>query len=178
MRPCHGPFPLTFFNSFSRKKQEVIVSYRAKLFIFGETLLDKGTGKKTWRERGVGDVKILQHKENKKYRILMRQEKTMKPICNHVVDPRIEMVPQMSSDKAMMWSAFDFSEGELIETIFAMRFSNSDIATEFKEKFQEVQAEMTKLLEAEEKEEPPKDAEAEAAADETAEKLAELKTSD
>ena len=108
----------------------------------------------------------------------MRQEKTMKPICNHVVDPRIEMVPQMSSDKAMMWSAFDFSEGELIETIFAMRFTNSDIATEFKEKFQEVQAEMTKLLEAEEKEEPPKDAEAEAAADETAEKLAELKTSD
>jgi Ran-binding protein 1 len=156
--------------------QTVIVNYRAKLFVFGETLLDKGTGKKTWRERGIGDVKILQHKENKKYRILMRQEKTMKPICNHVVDPRIEMQPQMSSDKAMMWSAFDFSEGELVETIFAMRFSNSDIATEFKKKFEDIQAEMKKLLEAEE--EPPKDAEAEAAADETAEKLATLTTSE
>jgi Ran-binding protein 1 len=140
--------------------------------------LDKGTGNKTWRERGIGEVKILQHKEHKKYRILMRQEKTMKIICNHIVDPRIEMQPQMSSDKAMMWSAFDFADGELVETIFAIRFPNSDVASEFKAKFEECQADMKKILEAEAKEEPPKDAEAEAAADETAEKLAALKTSD
>jgi Ran-binding protein 1 len=32
---------------------------RAKLFTFGETMLDKGTGNKTWKEKGVGDVKFL-----------------------------------------------------------------------------------------------------------------------
>lgn len=33
---------------------------RAKLFIFGETLLNKGTGQKEWVERGIGEVKFLQ----------------------------------------------------------------------------------------------------------------------
>lgn len=35
------------------------LSRRAKLFIYGETMLDKGTGNKTWREKGVGDMKFL-----------------------------------------------------------------------------------------------------------------------
>ena len=148
--------------------------HRGKLFLFGETLLDKGTGKKSWRERGVGDVKILQHKENKKCRVLMRQEKTMKIICNHVIDPRIELQPQMSSEKAWMWSAFDFSDGELVETIFALRFGKPEFAEEFKKKFEECQEIMKDILKAEGG--VPEDAEAAAAADETAEKLAELKT--
>lgn len=138
--------------------------------------MDKGTGKKSWRERGVGDMKILQHKENKKCRVLMRQEKTMKITCNHVIDPRLEMQPQMSSDKAWMWSAFDFAEGELVETIFAIRFGTPEVAAEFKKKFEECQAIMKELLDAEGV--VPEDAEANAAADETAEKLAELKTSE
>lgn len=32
---------------------------RGKLFTFGETMLDKGTGNKTWKERGVGDIRFL-----------------------------------------------------------------------------------------------------------------------
>lgn len=32
---------------------------RAKLYVYGESLLDKGTGNKQWNERGKGDVKIL-----------------------------------------------------------------------------------------------------------------------
>lgn len=32
---------------------------RAKLYQFGESLLDKGTGTKQWNERGKGDLKIL-----------------------------------------------------------------------------------------------------------------------
>ena len=106
----------------------------------------------------------------------MRQEKTMKIICNHIIDPRIEIQPQMSSDKAWMWSAFDFSDGELVETIFAIRFGTPEVAQEFKAKFEECQADMKKTLE--EEGVVPEDAEANAAADETAEKLAELKTSE
>jgi hypothetical protein len=37
-----------------------------------------------WKERGVGLVKMLQHKENKKVRLLMRQDKTLKIRANHI----------------------------------------------------------------------------------------------
>jgi len=100
----------------------------------------------------------------------------MKIICNHMVDPRIEIMPQMSSDKAWMWSAFDFADGELVETIFALRFGNSEIANDFKAKFEECQKTMKEILDAEG--DAPEDAEANAAADDAAEKLSELKTSD
>ena len=58
--------------------EEILFQIRSKLFLFGETMLDKGTGNKTWRERGVGEVKVLKHKEFGKIRLLMRQDKTMK----------------------------------------------------------------------------------------------------
>ena len=34
---------------------------RAKLYQFGESLLDKGTGNKQWNERGKGEIKILRY---------------------------------------------------------------------------------------------------------------------
>jgi Ran-binding protein 1 len=37
-----------------------------------------------WKERGIGQAKLLQHKENKKIRMLMRQEKTLKIRANHL----------------------------------------------------------------------------------------------
>lgn len=37
-----------------------------------------------WKERGVGQVKLLEHKENHKIRLLMRQEKTLKIRANHI----------------------------------------------------------------------------------------------
>jgi Ran-binding protein 1 len=36
-----------------------------------------------WKERGTGDVKLLQHKETKKIRVLMRRDKTHKICANH-----------------------------------------------------------------------------------------------
>lgn len=36
-----------------------------------------------WKERGLGEAKLLQHKETKKIRFLMRQEKTLKVVANH-----------------------------------------------------------------------------------------------
>jgi hypothetical protein len=45
-----------------------------------------------------------------------------------------------------VWGAFDYSDGELIEQTFAIRFGSSEIAKEFKEAFIAGQAEMTALL--------------------------------
>ena len=145
---------------------------RAKLFIYGETMLDVGTGNKTWKERGIGDVRILKHREHQRIRLLMRQEKTMKVIANHALDPRIVLNPNVGSDRSWVWSAFDFSQGELVETVFAMRFADSDIANAFKEKFEECQKEMAALLAGEDK----LGEDGGAAADEVAEQLAGLST--
>ena len=35
-----------------------------------------------WKERGIGNAKLLRDKENKRIRFLMRQEKTKKPVAN------------------------------------------------------------------------------------------------
>jgi Ran-binding protein 1 len=152
--------------------EEVLLGIRAKLFIFGETLLDVGSGVKTWRERGIGEVRILRHREHQRLRLLMRQEKTMKVIANHALDPRIKLEPNVGSDRSWVWSAFDFAEGDLVETVFALRFADSEIAQEFKKKFIECQGEMEKLLAGEDK----PGADGGAAADEVADALAGLST--
>ncbi|GLE01646.1 hypothetical protein PINS_up010480 [Pythium insidiosum] len=113
--------------------EEVLFKIRAKLFCYRETLLDKGTGKKTWCERGVGDVKFLKHKEHQKVRLLMRQEKTLKIIVNHIVDSRTDLSPNMGSDRAWVFSCYDFAEGQLETQVFALRFANAENAQKFKE---------------------------------------------
>lgn len=156
------------------EEEEVLCSHRSKLFIFGETMLDAGTGNKTWRERGIGEAKILRHKEHQRLRLLMRQEKTMKIIANHAIDPRIKLEPNAGSDRSWVWSAFDFAEGELVETVFALRFPDSEIATSFKESFESAQEEMAKVLAGEDN----LGEDGGAAADEAAEALSSLKTSE
>jgi hypothetical protein len=37
-----------------------------------------------WKQRGAGVVKLLQHSANKKVRLLMRQDKTLKIRANHI----------------------------------------------------------------------------------------------
>jgi Ran-binding protein 1 len=134
-----------------KKTQEVLCSFRSKMFLYGETLLDKGTGNKTWKERGIGEARILRHREHQRLRFLMRQEKTMKVLANHALDPRIQLEPNTGSDRSWVWSCYDFAEGELEEKVFALRFANSDVAQEFKDKFEECQKEMAKVLAGEDK---------------------------
>eukprot|EP01082_Thalassiosira_pseudonana_P015124 g13577.t1 g13577 contig82:36545-38148(-) len=154
------------------EEEEVLCSFRSKLFLYGETLLDTGTGNKTWKERGIGEARILRHREHQRLRFLMRQEKTMKVIANHALDPRIVLEPNAGSDRSWVWSCFDFADGELEEKVFALRFANSEVAGEFKEKYEKHQKEMQALLDGEDK--PDESGEADAAA----EALSGLKTSD
>lgn len=129
------------------EEEEVIYSQRGKLFVYGETLLDVGSGNKSWKERGIGDIKILKHKEHGKFRVLMRQEKTMKVIVNHALDPRITLEPNAGSDRAWIWT--DLTEGEWLGTQISIRFNDSDIADEFQKVFREKQKEMERVLDGE-----------------------------
>lgn len=49
---------------------------RAKLFRFAADSSE-------WKERGTGDVRLLQHKQSKKVRLVMRRDKTLKVCANH-----------------------------------------------------------------------------------------------
>ena len=51
---------------------------RAKLFRF-----DTNEDPPQWKERGVGDVKLLKNKKNSNVRLLMRRDKTHKICANH-----------------------------------------------------------------------------------------------
>ena len=51
---------------------------RAKLFRF-----DNAADPPEWKERGTGDVKLLQHNVTGLVRVLMRRDKTLKVCANH-----------------------------------------------------------------------------------------------
>ena len=126
--------------------KEVLYSQRSKLFVYGESMLEKGTGNMSWNERGIGEVRLLRHKQHQRIRLLMRQEKTLKVIANHMVDPQLKLEPNVSSDRSWIWKSPDFADGELTDTTFAIRFGDSTIANAFKEKFESCQKEVEQLL--------------------------------
>jgi hypothetical protein len=84
---------------------------------------------KEWKERGVGRMKILLDEKTGKVRLLMRREQVLKVCCNHYLTPDLEFKPMTTSDKAVIWCAEDFSEGELKTETFALRFPNSDLVS-------------------------------------------------
>lgn len=93
-----------------------------------------------WKERGLGDTKMLQHKENKRVRIILRQEKTGKLVMNHEVDPNSELKPNLGSDRAWTWTATDYSDDtDGATTVFALKLKNSDVAGAFKKMYEDCQ---------------------------------------
>ena len=60
----------------NEEQEDAIFKMRAKLFKF-----DRDS--REWKERGTGDVRLLKHKDNKKIRLLMRRDKTLKVCANH-----------------------------------------------------------------------------------------------
>mmetsp|Transcript_11006 Transcript_11006/g.30181 ORF Transcript_11006/g.30181 Transcript_11006/m.30181 type:complete len:254 (-) Transcript_11006:383-1144(-) len=99
-----------------------------------------------WKERGLGVVKMLQHKENKKVRLLMRQDKTLKIRANHIVMPGVKLQEHAGNDKAWVWSTVDFAEEAQKVELFAVRFGSVEKAQEFKAKFEEAQEINGKLI--------------------------------
>ncbi|KAJ8686803.1 hypothetical protein QAD02_022597 [Eretmocerus hayati] len=103
--------------------EEVLYSHRAKLFKF-----DSST--KEWKERGLGDIKLLRHVQTKKLRLVMRRDQILKLCLNHAVSSSVEITSK--DDKTWMWSAGDYSEGEVEYMQFACRFKSPEVANEFK----------------------------------------------
>lgn len=107
-----------------------IYKQRIKLYRFAQD---------QWKERGVGNGKLLRNDETLRIRFVMRQEKTLKPVANFQITekPSCELKNMNNNEKAYLWVCHDFSdseEGQLDK--LAARFQTVDAAKEFKEKFE------------------------------------------
>ena len=103
------------------ENETVLFQHRAKLLRFVKET-------KEWKERGVGDIKILQAKDNpRKIRVVMWRERVHKIACNHWVTKEISVANYQGNSKALMWTAIDFAEGDEPKTeIFVCRFGQED----------------------------------------------------
>jgi E3 SUMO-protein ligase RanBP2 len=111
--------------------EDVVYCHRAKLFRF--------TGGE-WKERGVGDIKLLKHRSTHKVRLLMRRDQVLKLCLNHFLKPEMTFVEK--DEKTWLWIAPDYSEGHVQEEKFAVRFKNKEIASEFKQAIDKAQADL------------------------------------
>ncbi|ETW63270.1 hypothetical protein PFMC_00836 [Plasmodium falciparum CAMP/Malaysia] len=101
-----------------------------------------------WKERGLGESKLLLHKKKGIIRFLLRQEKTLKVVANHYIYPNesyCKLVPNAGSEKIYAWTVKDFAEEPKIEQ-FALKFNTADAAKLFKQKFDEAGQVNLKLL--------------------------------
>ncbi|KAK4319922.1 hypothetical protein Pmani_009183 [Petrolisthes manimaculis] len=114
------------------EEEEVLFCERSKLFRYDKDCRE-------WKDRGVGDIKILKNKATGKIRILMRREQVLKVCANHFLTPAIKITPMPSSDKAWVWAAQDYADEEMREEQFAARFKSQELALSFKTAFEKAQ---------------------------------------
>ncbi|CAM6119358.1 unnamed protein product [Calypogeia fissa] len=146
--------------STGEENEDVLLDLKSKLYRF-----DKEGNQ--WKERGVGQVKLLQHKDTRKIRLLMRQSRTLKICANHLVIPATTLQEHAGSDKSWVWHASDYSDGELKEELFCLRLGSVESAQKFKSAFEDAQEKAGKV------EEKPDEQ-----ADEAAEALGSLSVAD
>ena len=127
------PLPDKIDVKTGEEDEEVMFSHRAKLYRFV-------TDDKQWKERGVGDIKLLRNRQSGKIRVLMRRDQVLKICANHQITTDMKLQPNAGSDRSWVWSTLaDFSEQECKAEQLAVRFKSEDIAKQFKDKFEECQ---------------------------------------
>ena len=127
------PLPDKINVKTGEEDEEVIFSHRAKLYRFVAE-------DKQWKERGVGDIKLLKNRQTGKMRVLMRRDQVLKICANHQITGDMKLQPNAGSDTSWVWSTMaDFSEQECRAEQLAVKFKSEDIAKQFKKKFEECQ---------------------------------------
>ncbi|NXP14298.1 RBP2 ligase, partial [Thinocorus orbignyianus] len=118
--------------------EEILFKERAKLYRWDRDATQ-------WKERGVGEIKILFHTQKKYYRILMRRDQVLKVCANHVITKEMNLVPSDTSNNALIWTAADYADGEMKVEQLAVRFKSQEMANSFKRRFEECQLSLSEL---------------------------------
>lgn len=109
--------------------------HRAKLYRYNNAT-------KEWKERGVGEMKILHHAGHGTYRLLLRREQVHKVVCNFLITPDVEFKPLSTSDKAWVWAGMNYIDQEPTVEQLAVKFKTLELAQEFKTHIDKIQQEL------------------------------------
>ncbi|KAF4521476.1 hypothetical protein B566_EDAN001773 [Ephemera danica] len=112
------------------EEEEKLFCQRAKLYRYSADL-------KEWKERGVGEIKVLHHKVNGTYRLLMRREQVHKLVLNQLLNPATTLSRMATNSNAWCWAGLNYAEDEAKLEELAVRFKNEDIMKEFYDRVEE-----------------------------------------
>ena len=118
--------------------EDLIYKARCKLFRWRDN---------EWKERGIGDMKLLRHKTDKKIRYILRQDKTLKIVANFYVaeSPLCDLKPHQGSEKMFIFSAYDCSDEKPDVEQFVIKLGNAEKAKDFQKHFNDAK-EFNKLI--------------------------------
>ena len=129
------PLPELVQVKTGEEEEETLFKHRAKVYRYA-------TETKEWKERGVGDIKILKHPDRQTYRVLLRREQIHKIACNHLISTEMQLQPLCNSETAVCWFAMDYAEEEPKMEQLAVRFKTKETNDEFKKVFEDCQSKL------------------------------------
>ena len=116
------------------ENETTVFCERARLYRYDKDMAQ-------WKERGIGDMKILHHKDSNMCRLLMRREHVLKICCNHRLTSDMTLRSHAGSDRAWVWhTAADFADETAKPEMLAVRFRSAENAEEFKHAFKKAQS--------------------------------------
>lgn len=125
------PLPELIENKTGEEDENIIFCNRAKLLRF-----DSDT--KEWKERGIGEMKVLVNKDDPtKGRLIMRREQVLKLCCNMSITKDIKFVKMNSN--ALSFAGQDFSDGEMKTEKLAIKFKTPELIKLFQDAVSDVQ---------------------------------------
>lgn len=97
-----------------------------------------------WKERGIGNMKVMVNKEDpNKVRLLMRREQVLKLCCNQLLAKDTKFNNMPNTEKALTWFGQDYSENVLQVELLAIRFISAEICKQFHNAVVSAQSKMT-----------------------------------
>ena len=120
------------------KEEEELFSARAKLYRFDN---------EEWKERGVGNFRILKNKNSQRRRAILRQDQIFKFRCHFWItgNKLCQLKKLPTAEKSYYWNCIDYSDNEMKFQRFCIRFKTEEESNKFKETFESSYLENEKL---------------------------------
>jgi len=130
------PLPELIENKTGEEDENILFCNRAKLLRF-----DSST--KEWKERGVGEMKVLvKNNDPAKGRLLMRREQVLKLCCNMPITKEMKFTKM--STNAVSFGGQDFSDGEMKAEKLTIKFKTPELIKSFQDAISNVQEKMNR----------------------------------